>query len=73
MTFSYLHSLKRAGEAVFFTAVDNPKYPIGSTTNVFTEKISESTNKLVLKGITLKMQPQKKNKKQNTAESVKRT
>lgn len=58
VTFSYLHSLKRAGKAVFFTPVDNPKHPIGSTINIFTEKISGSTNELVLRGITLKNPPQ---------------
>lgn len=66
--FSYLHSLKRAGEAVFFTAVDSPKYPIGSTINIFTKKIPESTNKLDLTSIMLKMQRQK-----NPPGSVKRT
>lgn len=54
--FSYLHSLERAGETVFFTPVDNPKYPIGRTINIFTEKISESTNKLVLTCKTFKME-----------------
>lgn len=45
-TFSYLHSLKRAGDAVFSTPVDNPKYSIGGTINFFTKKVSKTTKVL---------------------------
>lgn len=45
-TFSYLHSLKRAGDAVFSPLVDNPKYPIGGTINLFTKKVSKTTKML---------------------------
>lgn len=70
VVLSYLHSLKRAGEAVFFTLVDSPKYPIGSTINIFTKKIPESTNKLALTSIMLKMQRRKTHQGRSNVRSL---